>query len=160
MMKLKVKKLRPDAHIPKYETPGAACFDLRVPGDPDALSADPTALNVTPVLYGKPVVFDTGLAFDIPDGYVMLIFSRSGHGFNKDTRLANCVGVIDSDYVGEVKVKLTSDAVWTSQGSLYVKPGSAIAQAMVLPVEQVGFEEVEELKTTERGANGFGSTGA
>ena len=87
----------------------------------------------------------------------MLVFSRSGHGFKNNVRLANCVGVIDSDYRGEVMVKLVYDG-FTS--NLLVRNGDRIAQAMLVPAQQVTFEVVEELNTTERGTKGFGSTGS
>lgn len=80
-MKLKVKRLTPNATIPTYATDGSACFDIYSTGTAEVSHSQ---------------VFSTGLTFEIPKGYVMLVFSRSGHGFNKDVRLANCVGVIDS----------------------------------------------------------------
>lgn len=144
-MKLKIKKLHPDAVVPQYQTAGAACFDLH------ALLGSEYTIGPCETL----TIF-TGLAFEIPEGNVMLIFSRSGHGFNHNTRLANCVGVIDSDYIGEVKVKLTPDL----GGMLTVRPGDRIAQAMIVPIPRVEFEAVEELTTTARGTGGFGSTGA
>ena len=145
-MKLKIKKLHRDAVTPKYATLGSACFDL----------AAVDCGQETPI-YAGSLTFRTGLAFDIPKDYVMLVFSRSGHGFKNSVRLANCTGVIDSDYVGEVMVRLTNDSHQTSV--LRINPGDRIAQAMVIPVERVEFEEVDELKTTERGAGGLGSTG-
>lgn len=149
-MKLKIKKLHPDAITPKYATPGSACFDLHAIMNPP----ESACIMVNP---GTPAVFATGLAFEVPAGSVMLVFSRSGHGFKNDIRLANCVGVIDSDYRGEVRVKLTNDN--TDGQSLVATHGDRIAQAMVIPVEQVEFEEVDELDATERGAGGFGSSG-
>lgn len=159
MNQLKVKKLHPDAVIPKYATPGAACFDLH------ALVA-----QTTPLFPGGKLTFRTGLAFEIPAGHVMLVFSRSGHGFKNDIRLANCVGVIDSDYRGEVLVKLASDDSMNfslastkeinEKTFLQINPGDRIAQAMVIPVQQFSFLEVNELSDTERGTGGFGSTGA
>ncbi len=140
-MQVKINKLHPDAVIPKYATPGAACFDLHA---------------VSTAYVNSSAIIDTGLAFEIPQDHVMLIFSRSGHGFKNDVRLANCVGIIDSDYRGEVKVKLTCDS---QDYSLSVNHGDRIAQAMILPVQQVSFLEVDELSNTERGAGGFGSTG-
>lgn len=140
-MKIKVKKLNEDAQIPKYQSKGAACFDLH--------STD------TGVVQEKTAnVFGTGLSFEIPENHVMLVFSRSGHGFKHGVRLLNCVGVIDSDYRGEVKVGLQSD-----KDFMFVNKGDRIAQAMVLPVQQVVFDETEELEETDRGSNGFGSTG-
>jgi dUTP pyrophosphatase len=86
----------------------------------------------------------------------MLIFSRSGHGFKDALRLSNCVGVIDSDYRGEVMVSLRADG----EACPKIRTGDRIAQAMILPVPAVEFEEVEDLTETARGAGGFGSTGA
>ena len=140
-MKIKVKKLSPKAKLPTYATEGSGAFDIYATN----------YASVMPVGY-----FHTGLSFEIPKGYVMLLFSRSGHGFSKDIRLANCVGVIDSDYRGELKVKLTNDGVHLQS---FVE-GDRIAQALILPIEQVSFEEVDELEDTDRGEGGFGSTGA
>jgi dUTP pyrophosphatase len=147
-MKLKIKKLRPGAVIPKYATEGAACFDL---------CAVINEIKPVPVFAGQPVTFATGLSFEIPEGWVMLIFSRSGHGFNSGVRLANCTGVIDSDYRGEVGVKLTKDQ--DAVGAFEVRNGDRIAQAMLVQVPLVELVEVEELSNTERGTGGFGSTG-
>lgn len=151
-MKLKIKKTRPDAIVPKYATSGAACFDLH--------AADDRFEHIGPcsVRSMDPVTFGTGLSFEVPEGFVLLIFSRSGHGFNHDTRLANCVGVIDSDYRGEVKVRLSRDTS-TDTAGIIVRPGDRIAQAMLVQIPRVELEVVEELTTTERGAAGFGSTG-
>lgn len=146
-MKIKIKKLHQDAAIPKYATEFSACFDL-------------CALLegfVVPVYNGMPEIFRTGLSFEIPRGYAMMIYSRSGHGFNHEVRLANCVGVIDSDYRGEVKVKLSNDDA--DEGRLVIRHGDRIAQAMIIPVPDVTFIEVDELAETKRGAGGFGSTG-
>jgi len=148
MLKLKVKKCREGAVIPQYATTGAACFDLH------AVIEDDIGEFVTDYY---PGTFATGLQFEIPEGHVMMVYSRSGHGFKNDVRLANCVGVIDSDYRGELMVKLTNDS--ESYDGLQVNHGDRIAQAMVIPVQQVRFEEVSELNDTERGTGGFGSTG-
>ena len=128
--------------LPAYSTAGSACFDLQTTEDGI-------------ILPGLSESFDTGLSFAIPEGYVMLIYSRSGHGFKHGIRLGNCVGVIDSDYRGEVKVKLHND------GSIdfVINKGDHIAQAMVLPIEKVAFTVVDELPETVRGTGGFGSTG-
>jgi dUTP pyrophosphatase len=140
-MILKVKKLHSDAVLPRYQSDGAACFDL---------------VAVDCIDYGDgTALYSTGLAFDIPQGYVLLVYSRSGHGFSKNTRLTNCVGVIDSDYRGEVFVKLIRD------DDFYTMPkiGDRVAQAMLMPVNQVEIQECEEMSETKRGVNGFGSTG-
>lgn len=152
-MNLKIKKLHPNARMPEYATSGAACFDLF------AASADGDADFSGYVACKFPIIFGTGLSFEIPEGWVMLIYSRSGHGFKHDTRLANCVGVIDSDYRGEVSVKLVCDHE-TDNVMLQVRPGDRIAQAMLVPVERVNFVEDGELSETQRGDGGFGSTGA
>lgn len=150
-IRVKIKKLREGAVVPKVASAGAACFDLH------ACAAGTRPLEMGGNHGATCATFDTGLAFEVPEGHVMLIFSRSGHGFKNDVRLANCVGVIDSDYRGEVAVRLTAD---TQRAPLLVGHGDRIAQAMILPVPAVEFEEVEDLSTTARGAGGFGSTGA
>lgn len=126
---------------PTYATKGAACFDIHA---------------IEEGLVGAiPKIFRTGLAFEIPEGNAMLVFSRSGYGFSKDIRLSNCVGVIDSDYRGELKIKLVADGVHINR----FMPGDRIAQAMIVPVPQVSFI-VGELSDTERGEGGFGSSGS
>lgn len=139
---------RPGARIPTYATSGSACFDIY------AVLDEPV-----PVCNGEPVIIPTGLKFDIPVGYALIIYSRSGHGFNSDVRLSNCTGVIDSDYIGELMVKLTQD-VDHCEGVFWVNHGDRIAQGMLIPVEQVTFKQVNEpprQKTDRQG--GFGSTG-
>lgn len=104
-------------------------------------------------------MIDTGLAFEIPEGHVMLIFSRSGHGFKNNIRLGNCVGVIDADYRGPVKVKLAADDMGDWYTGLCIEYGDRIAQGMVIPFPSVEFVVSDELSATERGKGGFGSTG-
>lgn len=142
-MEVRIKKIHPQAKTPTYGTDGAAAFDLY------------SVQGGSIWMEGGSKMFDTGLEFEIPQDHVMLVFSRSGHGFNNGVRLANCVGVIDSDYRGEVKVKLTNDGPKT----YHVDEGDRVAQAMILPVERVQFVEAEELSSTDRGTGGFGSTG-
>lgn len=144
-MNLLIKKLHPAAVIPQYATTGAACFDLHAIEVPDE--------GVT-IGQDTPHAFSTGLAFEVPPGWVMVVSSRSGHGFKSDVRLANCAGLIDSDFRGEVKVKLTADGA-----PFLVRNGDRIAQARLAQSPQVTFVEVDELSETERGANGYGSTG-
>ena len=155
-MQLKYIKTHPNAKAPQRTTPGAACFDLSV-----ATVENYAEIGVT-VTHGAPITVDTGLAFQIPPGHVGLVFSRSGHGFNHDVRLANCVGVIDSDYRGSVKVKLTCDDPDYSETRLplRINPGDRVAQLMVLKLPDVVLLECDELSQTERGAGGFGSTGS
>jgi dUTP pyrophosphatase len=141
-MNTKVKLLSPQAKMPSYATSGSACFDIATIDEAD----------VTP---GSAAVLRTGLAFEIPKGHVMMVYSRSGHGFKNGVRLANGTGVIDSDYRGELMIKIHND----SRVIFSVNRGDRIAQAMIVLVSQVQFDAVDELGTTERGAGGFGSTG-
>jgi dUTP pyrophosphatase len=142
-MQVKIKKLHPNAVIPQYATTGAACFDL-------------VSVNEVMITPGREhVALKTGLAFEIPEGYVMMVYSRSGHGFKNGIRLANGTGVIDSDYRGEVMVKMHNDG----STALLVNAGERIAQAMIIPALQVELEVVDELSDTARGSGGFGSTG-
>lgn len=145
-MRLKVKRLTQDAILPTYATDGSACFDIYSSSEGEVY---------------KSHIFDTGLSFEIPEGYVMLVFSRSGHGFKNDIRLANCVGVIDSDYRGELKVKLTNDYGIEKGSEMWwgFAKGDRIAQAMLIPYPKVEFVEVGELSETDRGQGGFGSSG-
>ena len=138
-MKVKIKKLHPDAKMPIYGSQDAACFDLHAVED-----------GIVPNHEGQ-----IGLAFEVPQGHVMMIYSRSGHGYKHGVRLVNCTGVIDADYRGEVSAKLTTD-----RDDLVIKKGDRIAQAMIVPVDRCEFEFVDELGDTQRGAGGFGSSGA
>lgn len=141
---LLVRRLREEARMPEFATEGAACFDFFALAD---VGVD-----------GHGAHIPTGLSFAIPDGWVMLIFSRSGHGFNKGMRLVNCVGVIDSDYRGEVQIGLVCDRDGSSH---QIKAGDRIAQGMLVPLPpSVEFVEVDTLPTTARGTGGLGSTGA
>ena len=140
-MKVKFKKLLVNARMPTYATDGSGCFDL--------YAADLESCGST-----KQAVYDTGLAIQVPKGYTMLVFSRSGHGFMKSLRLANCVGVIDSDYTGPVKIKLQADG----KHAPILDMQDAVAQALIIATPSIMFEQVQELDATERGAGGFGST--
>lgn len=141
-MKVKIEQLYKGAMEPTYGAPGAAAFDLYAAQD-GVVEA-----------YAMAVI-KTGLAFEIPQGYVMRVYSRSGHGFKNGVRLVNCVGVIDSDYRGEVMVGLKNDG----PTMMWVRQGDRIAQAIIEPVERIEFEWADELSSTERGQGGFGSTG-
>lgn len=142
-MKLNVKQIHPDAQPPRYATHGAACFDL-------------VAIDGAEIPPMFAATLRTGLAFEIPEGYKMAIYSRSGHGFKNGVRLSNAVGVIDADYRGEVMVRLHNDG----DRPFVVEPGDRVAQAEIVPVERISFEVVAELSRTERGGAGFGSTGS
>lgn len=149
---LKVYPCRPGAKIPTYATQGSACFDLY------AVLDEPCYCCV-----GEPVTVPVGLKFDIPEDYVLLIYSRSGHGFKHDVRLANCVGVIDSDYTDEVMVKLSQDVDHYPDDAhepFWINHGDRIAQGMLMPVQQVQFVQLDE-PPVQKGdrKGGFGSTG-
>jgi dUTP pyrophosphatase len=146
-MKLKIKRLDERAIIPKFATDGAACFDLHAI-DADAFKPHPTDW--------KAAIFRTGLAVEVPAGYVLQVYSRSGQGFKDAIRLSNSVGIVDSDYRGEIMVSLRTDG----ESYTKVRDGDRIAQAMIVALPVVQIEEVDELSDTARGAGGFGSTGA
>lgn len=146
MINLKVKRLTETAKLPTYAHDGDACFDIY---------SDGVSVRRHNHLIASPYeTHSTGLSFGIPKGYAMMVYSRSGMGFNNDVRLANCVGVIDSGYKGELMVKLTCDGDATP----YEK-GDRIAQAMLIPVPAVEIEEVDYIGDSERGNGGFGSSG-
>ena len=143
-LKVKIKRLSDKAIIPKYESAGAAAFDLR-------------AASVAWI--GQGLVIGTGLAFEVPVGHVMMIYSRSGQGFNYGVTLANGTGVIDSDYRGEVKVKLVCESISSAYEYLSnIQPGDSVAQAIIMPIPTSEFVEIDSLSETARGDNGFGST--
>jgi dUTP pyrophosphatase len=146
MIDLKVKRVHPNAQIPALATSGAACFDMHAV-DADTFEPHPTDRHA--------VIYRTGLAFEVPPGFALMIYSRSGHGFKEAIRLSNCVGVIDSDYRGEVKVSLRADGDMPRR----IQNGDRIAQAMLTLVPVANLIEVEELSETARGEGGFGSTG-
>ena len=149
-MKLKIKKMYPDVKLPVYATEGAACFDIHA--HLSWLGDERTISN------GDSVIIDTGLQMEIPKGYVLKVYSRSGHGFKNNVRLSNCVGIIDSDYRGELKVSLIADFNYGAE-PLVIKHGDRIAQAMLVKTTKVEFEVVDKLGSTKRGKGGFGSTG-
>ncbi len=150
-MRLNVKKLHTEATIPRYSTAGSACFDIHALIEGDIHGED--ALVLRP---DGQVIIHTGLAFQIPEGHVMLVYSRSGHGFKNGVRLSNATGVIDSDYRGELHVALHNDG----RARFTVRHGDRIAQAMIVPVHQVEMVECEDLTITARGTGGLGSTGS
>lgn len=145
-MKVKIKKLHPDAMIPKYAKYGDAGLDLVAISCKvlvDSLSDEDTKLEV-----------DSGISIEIPQGYVGLIFPRSSIK-STGVRLSNCVGVIDSGYRGTIKAYF--DII--DRSLIYYEKGNKFAQLVIIPYPQIEFEEVEELSLSERGENGYGSTG-
>lgn len=152
-MNLKIQQIHPDAKLPEYGSAGAAAFDIRC-----YLPADQRDQGVT-LEHGQPMTLGTGLAFEIPPGHGMFLLSRSGQAFNFNVRLANSVGLIDADFRGEVMVKLTKDYTSEECEPVTIFHGERVAQAVVLPVPRCEFTAASDLSQTERGANGFGSTG-
>lgn len=142
---LKVKKVRKNAQLLHRATPGSAGMDLYACIDSD-ITINPGEIKVIP----------TGLAIGLEDpNYVAYIYARSGLSIKHGITLANCVGVIDSDYRGEVCVGLTN----ISQNSYTITPNERIAQLVIAPICMCNIIEVQELDNTERGMGGFGSTG-
>ena len=145
LMKLRIRRLHNGVALPRYETPGAAGMDLR---------ADLAEERILPP--GERALIPTGLAIELPDaGYAAFVFARSGLAAREGLTLSNGVGVIDSDYRGELKVGVVN----LSGEERVIRPGERIAQLCVMPVVQCEIEECETLTGTERGAGGFGSTG-
>ena len=142
--KVNIKKLNPDACIPTYGTEFSAGADL--------YSGMSEAVTVMP---GTTEFIKTGIAMEIPAGLVGLIYARSGMACKKGLAPANKVGVIDSDYRGELMVALHNH----SQSPVTVEPGDRIAQLVLTPYITAEFVEAEELSDTVRGDGGFGSTG-
>ena len=143
-MKLKMKKLREEAVLPERKTPGSAGYDLCA-----CIAGD---FTIEP---GELVILPTGLAAEIPEGCAGMIFTRSGLGVKHGIAVSNGVGVIDSDYRGEIHVGLRNN----SQIAYTISPGERIAQLIVMPVCLPEVVEVEELSETERGTGGFGING-
>ncbi|GIN10187.1 deoxyuridine 5'-triphosphate nucleotidohydrolase [Shouchella clausii] len=159
---VKVKRLHPDAVLPRLATEGSAGFDLYAAED-DIIEP------------GETVVIETGLAFELPPGYEMQIRPRSG--ITSKTKLRVQLGTVDADYRGEVGVIVdnTSTDTWSNASrridnaydestrnktsGYIIKSGDRIAQAVIQRLPSVEFTEVESLGDTERGAGGFGSTG-
>lgn len=140
-MEVKIKRLHPDAIVPTYAKMGDAGLDL-------------TAVSVTHDDRGY-LVYGTGLAVEIPQGFVGLVFPRSSIA-SKDLILSNSVGVIDSGYRGEIMAKFICGS--PGCGREY-SVGERIAQMIILPYPTIKFVEVDELSDSERGAGGYGSTG-
>ncbi len=143
-MNIKVKKLKPDATVPTMGSKFAAGADLYSAEDADVI--------IEP---GETKFIDTGLAMEIPEGYVGLVYARSGLACKRGLAPANKVGVVDSDYRGEIKVALHNHG----KEAQTVEKGERIAQMVIAPYLSVNYEEADELSETERGEGGFGSTG-
>lgn len=136
-MKVKIKKLHPNAMIPSYAKIGDAGLDLT------AIGFETTETHIT---------YHTGLAIEIPYGYVGLLFPRSSV-YKTEQVLSNSVGVVDSGYRGELMLKFSR-----SKNEYII--GDRIGQIVILPYPQIEFEEVDQISKTSRSKGGFGSTGS
>lgn len=167
-MDIKIKRLHPNAALPKYATEMSAGFDL-------------VAVEDVTIAPGETAKVPLGLAFEIPAGYVMIVCMRSGVALKTKLRQPNGIGVIDADYRGEVAMMFDNtrpalpieeycewptyidgtESVGTNLlgGEYIVRKGDRVAQALIIPYPTVKFTEVTELTETERGAGGFGSSG-
>ena len=143
-MNIPVKKLKENATMPTYGSEYAAGADLYACID-EAITINPGETHMIP----------TGLAMELPEGYAGLIYARSGLASKKGLAPANKVGVVDSDYRGEVMVALHNH----SKVAATIEPNERIAQLVITPYIAASFAVVDELDSTERGAGGFGSTG-
>ena len=144
MNTIRVKKLHPNAVLPTYGSQEAAGADL--------YACLEEAVTIQP---GEIFWVSTGIALEVPKGCAGLVYARSSLGAKRGLAPANKVGVVDSDYRGEVKVVLLNH----SKQPQTLQPGERVAQFVITPVLQPMYEEVAELTDTNRGAGGFGSTG-
>lgn len=142
---VRIKKLDEKAVIPSYGSEYAAGFDLYAVLDEDVT-----------IKSGETYLVHTGLAMEIPIGYAGMIFARSGLATKKGLAPANKVGVVDSDYRGEVMVALHNHSLEDQ----VISHGERIAQMLIMPFYKADFLEVDELNDTTRGSGGFGSTGS
>lgn len=144
-IEIKVKKLNEKAVLPHIASSGAAAADLH------AVLDEPITVKA-----GERYLVPTGISIELPNNeYVALICARSGMAFKRGLALANGIGVIDSDYRGELLVAILN----TGNTDQVIEPRDRIAQLMILPVITPTYIEVDEIGDTERGAGGFGSTG-
>tara|TARA_B110000971_G_scaffold206049_1_gene229000 strand:+ start:28 stop:468 length:441 start_codon:yes stop_codon:yes gene_type:complete len=145
MTKIQIKKLSKDVLTPKYETSGSSGMDIAAYIEEDII-----------IHPGDKALIPSGFSLSIPKGYEVQIRPRSGLAAKKSITVLNTPGTIDADYRGELKIILINH----SKEKFSVKKGERIAQMVVCPVVRVQLEEVQELPITNRGASGFGSTGA
>lgn len=141
MIDVAVRRLRPDAHIPEQAYDGDAGLDLA--------ACDHVMLGP-----GERAVVPTGLALEIPDGYAGFVQPRSGLAARHGIGIVNSPGLIDSGYRGEIRIVLLN----TSREAFSVEPGMRVAQLVVVPVAAVRLIEVDELASSDRGVQGFGSS--
>lgn len=145
MVKVNFKRLNKNAHAPTYGSEFAAGADLYALTDGEAISLAP----------GATVMVHTGIAVEIPEGYAGFVYARSGIASKRGLAPANKVGVVDSDYRGEIMVSLHNHSASVQE----IADGERIAQLVIAPFLAVDFTECDELSDTVRGEGGFGSTG-
>lgn len=150
-MHINILKLHPNAITPTYATEGAACFDLY------AATVNGYAAVGDVVYRGHPVIVGTGLAFEVPPGWMLKIQPRSGLKFKH--QIEAFAGVVDSDFRGEVSIYLECDDDCEDTPPLRIDPGDRVAQASLIESPRVTFSVVEQLSLSDRGQGGFGSTG-
>jgi dUTP pyrophosphatase len=143
-MKLKIKRFRKSSVLPEYQTVDAAGFDFHADID--------QPVTIQP---GGHQAFPTGVGVEIPSGYELQVRPRSGLAYKFQVSMLNGIGTIDADYRGEINVLLIN----YGQSEFVVEPGMRIAQGVINKIEQISWQEVDELAETERGQGGFGSTG-
>lgn len=157
-MEIKIKRLTPTALIPTKAHASDACFDLYLDA-PDALYhewnggiKEARGIKIRP---HETVMLHTGIAMETPVGYYAAIYARSGLASKQGLRPANCVGIVDAPFRGEVVVAMHND----SDEARIVHHHDRIAQMVILPVLDMNLVETDKLSETERGSGGFGSSG-
>ena len=144
-MRINIKRIRDDAIVPTRGSVSAAGYDMYACGIDEPIDIAP----------GSCAKIKTGVIMEIPEGYFGAIYARSGMATKQGLRPANCVGVVDSDYRGEIMVFLHNDSSFVRT----IENGERIAQIVITPYLNVEFNEVDVLSDTARGEGGFGSTG-
>ena len=144
-MNINIKKLHEDSIIPTRGTNESAGYDLYAYLDSDKIEIKP----------GETKMVNIGISLEIPSGYFAGIFARSGIASKRNLRPANCTGVIDSDYRGEIKVPIYNDSNMVQ----VIENKERVAQMIILPYLSVTFNEVNNLSESNRSDSGFGSTG-
>lgn len=146
-MQVNIMRMFDDAIVPTFGSDGAAGADLYARIDNER--------HIQAIYPNSTQMISTGICMEIPESYVGLVFSRSGLATKQGLSLANCVGVIDSDYRGEIKIALHNH----SDSIRKVKHGERVAQIVLVPFLKPTFHEQDSLSDTTRGEGGFGSTG-
>ena len=158
MLTLKIKRLSEDAILPVQSTPGAGCWDVFASSPPTVVSSEELVLDKGEVFNSfRYLEYQTGLSFELPDGYDMLIFPRSSIS-NTDLFLANGVGYLDNDYRGELRFRFRTLQPDKILKNFYGK-GERIGQIRLIERNEFDILEVDSLSETKRGDGGFGSTG-